>query len=87
MFTCYMAFVTRLIFILTMYNSIFFKRYLFPQYPEMARKLFAFLVTSSGGPASSHVISYSNFKAQTERLLSVLADDRQVLMYVTVSES
>lgn len=61
-----------------------FKRYLFPQYPEMARKLFAFLVTSSGGPASSHVISYSNFKIQTERLLSVLADDRQVLMYVTM---
>jgi len=53
----------------------------------MARKLFAFLVTSSGGPASSHVISYTNFKAQTERLLSVLADDRQVLMYVMVSES
>lgn len=60
---------------------------MFPQYPEMARKLFAFLVTSSGGPASSHVISYSNFKAQTERLLSVLADDRQVLMYVMVSKS
>lgn len=60
---------------------------MFPQYPEMARKLFAFLVTSSGGPASSHVISYSNFKTQTERLLSVLADDRQVLMYVTVSKS
>lgn len=70
-----------------MYKFNFFKRYLFPQYPEMARKLFAFLVTSSGGPASSHVISYSNFKTQTERLLSVLADDRQVLMYVTVSES
>lgn len=60
------------------------KRYLFPHYPDIGRRLFSYLCTSSSGPASSHVISVTNFKTQTEKLLGIMSDEQQVLTYVTM---
>ncbi|CAH0391608.1 unnamed protein product [Bemisia tabaci] len=59
-----------------------FKRYLFPNYPELSRRLFSFLAVNAGLPGSSHVISPNQFKLQSEKLLGILAEEEQVLMYV-----
>ncbi|XP_065226218.1 uncharacterized protein LOC135849645 [Planococcus citri] len=61
-----------------------FKRYLFPHYTEIGKRLFSYLCTSSCGPASSHVISVSNFKTQTEKLLGIMSDHQLIQIYVTM---
>lgn len=61
-----------------------FKKYLFPQYPELGRRIFAYLITQTGYPASSHVISTSHFRAQAEKVIGILTEEQQVGIYVTM---
>ncbi|XP_008473651.1 uncharacterized protein LOC103510742 [Diaphorina citri] len=61
-----------------------FKKYLFPQYPELGRRIFAYLITQSGYPASSHVISTAHFRTQAEKIIGILTEEQQVSIYVTM---
>uniref|UniRef100_A0A8D8SCC1 TLDc domain-containing protein n=1 Tax=Cacopsylla melanoneura TaxID=428564 RepID=A0A8D8SCC1_9HEMI len=61
-----------------------FKKYLFAQYPELGRRIFAYLITQSGYPASSHVISTAHFRTQAEKIIGILTEEQQVSIYINM---
>lgn len=61
-----------------------FTRYLFPKYPDMAQRLFNFLLMSAGISNTTTLISQAVFRTQAEKLMGVMADDQQVQMYITM---
>lgn len=63
------------------------QRYLFPKYPELSERLFTHWQAGAGLSTITKVIAPSVFRTQADRLMSIMADEQQIQMYVTVSSS
>lgn len=57
-----------------------FKKYLFPHYPELADRLFMYLLNSS--KATNTYLGQLAFKQQAEKFLAVLNDEKVMECYV-----
>ncbi|XP_049792971.1 uncharacterized protein LOC126202926 isoform X3 [Schistocerca nitens] len=67
-------------------TSRIFTKYVFPRYPDLSQRLFLFF-HSSAGPQKHEWLSQTTFKQQAERFLGVLADERQIEIYVKMYSS
>uniref|UniRef100_A0A1B6FL81 TLDc domain-containing protein n=1 Tax=Cuerna arida TaxID=1464854 RepID=A0A1B6FL81_9HEMI len=61
-----------------------FTRYLFPKYPVLGQRLFHHWQMGAGVVNDTGLMSPANFRAQADKLMSVMVDDQQIQMYVTM---